>query len=287
MVTIPQTIRSTDGVTVHLHDLGGSGPPLLLCHATGFCGPVWQPMAEKLSSEYHCVALDFRAHGRSTRPTDRPLEWGGFADDVLAVKTAISPDRPVAAVGHSMGGAALILAEDAVPGTLSKAWTFEPILFSAEDAAAAAADPDSPGEPEIAIAARRRRAVFANRDEAFQRYRARPPLSVLDERALQAYVDHGFEDLPDGSVTLRCLPEDEASVFQHHASGADEAIGRLTIPFAASASGDGQRPAEAVVAAAARYPRLELHRYEDLTHFGPLQAPERLAADVLTWMATA
>ncbi len=177
-----------------------------------------------------------------------------------------------------MGGAALVLAETTVPGTLSKAWTFEPILFGA--------DPAGGGEPsEIATGARRRRAVFSDRDEVLDRYRARPPLSALDDRALRAYVEHGFVDLPDGTVTLRCRPEDEASVFEHHNSGAREAAGRLTIPFALCASGDGQRPAQTAVEVAAQYQHLELFHYDGLTHFGPLQDPDRLAADVLEWMA--
>ena len=108
---VPDTVRSTDGVTLQLYDLGGDGPPLLLCHATGFCGQVWQPVADKLAPHFQCVALDFRAHGRSTRPVDRPLAWAGMAEDVIATVEAIAPDRPIAAVGHSMGGASLVLAE--------------------------------------------------------------------------------------------------------------------------------------------------------------------------------
>lgn len=280
-MSLPETVPSTDGVTLQLYDLGGTGQPLLMCHATGFCGPVWKPMAEALADRFHCVAFDFRAHGRSTRPVDRPLEWSGFADDVLAVAKVISADEPVAAVGHSMGGAALALAEVAAPGTLSKAWTFEPILFRSE--------PIEEGDerPEIAEGARRRRATFSSRHEVYERYRAKPPMSLLDERALWAYIEHGFEELSDGTVTLRCLPEDEAAVFEHHNSGARTAVAGLTIPFAVSASGDGQRPALAVAEAAAEYAHLELFEYEALTHFGPLQDPERLAADVISWMSVA
>ena len=40
-----ETVPSTDGVTLAVHDLGGDGPPLLLCHATGFHGRVWTALA--------------------------------------------------------------------------------------------------------------------------------------------------------------------------------------------------------------------------------------------------
>lgn len=275
--SIPETVTSTDGVTLRVHDLGGTGPLLLLTHATGFCGPMWAPVVETLGQRFHCVTFDFRAHGRSSRP-NRPMEWDGMAEDVIAVASALSPDVPLPAVGHSMGGAVLALAEAARPGTIERAWTFEPILFQ-RTAETVAPDP-SP----ISDGARRRRAVFDSRAEALERYGSRPPLAVLDPRALQAYVDHGFEDRPDGTVELCCRPEDEAGVFEYHETDAPNALAGLRIPFLIAVSGDGQRPAEAGRAIAAANPHLELVAYDDLTHFGPLQAPDRLAADILAWL---
>ncbi len=275
---VPESVSSTDGVVLRLYHLGGSGPPLLLSHATGFCGQVWQPMADALVDSYSCYTWDFRAHGRSTGPVGRPMEWSGFADDVLAVAAVISPNEPVPAIGHSLGGSALAMAEVARPGTLSKAWTYEPILFTAEPMA------EVLESSQIAEGARRRRAVFESREEAFERYGSRPPLGVLDERALRAYIDHGFEDLEDGTVRLRCSPEDEAATFEHHFSGARTIIGDVTIPFLIAASGDGTVPSQAVKEAAAEFGHLELTTYDDLTHFGPLQDPDRVAADALAWL---
>lgn len=277
---IPETVRSTDDVTLQIYDLGGSGPLLLLCHATGFCGRVWEPAAESLSEHYRCITFDFRAHGNSTRPVDRPMVWAGMGEDVLAVAGAISPNEPIAAVGHSMGGTTLILAEDMRPGTFSKAWTFEPILLEGDTAAGEQADPS-----EISTGARRRRAVFDSRDEVYERYSSRPPLSSLDPRALRAYVDHGFRDLPDGTVTLSCQPEDEAGVFEYHNSGARSIIGSMTIPFLVAASGDGGFPAVSTVEAAAEFENLELAKYDNLTHFGPLEDPDGIAADVAAWLS--
>lgn len=275
---IPPTVPSTDGVTIRLHDLGGNGPLLLLAHATGFCGRVWGPVAETLGRRFHCVAIDFRAHGESTGPVGRPLVWSGMADDVVAAVTALSPNRAVSAVGHSMGGAALALAETARPGTIARAWTFEPILFERHP------DGDQPQPSEISEGARRRRATFSSRAEVYERYTSRPPLSLLDERALRAYVDHGFEELPDGSVTLRCRPQDESSVFEYHHSGVRDRLGDLTVPYLVAVGGDGGRPALAGRQAAAANPNLELVGYPDLSHFGPLQDPDRIGADILAWM---
>ena len=275
---LPETVPSTDEVTVRLHDLGGDGPLLLLAHATGLCGGVWAPLVETLGRRFRCVALDFRAHGESTGPIGRPLVWHGMAEDVLAVVTLLSPDRPVPAVGHSMGGAVLALAETARPGTIARAWTYEPILFEAHP------DGDGPRPSEISEGARRRRPTFPSRAEAFERYRSRPPLSLLDERALQAYIEYGFEELPGGSVTLRCRPEDESSVFEHHFSGVRHVLGDLAIPYLVAVGGDGARPAVTGREAVGANPHLELASYPELGHFGPLEDPDRIAADILNWM---
>lgn len=160
---------------------------------------------------------------------------------------------------------------------MERAWTYEPILLrhapmlTGDDA------------PAIAKGARGRRARFPSRQEAYDRYAARPPLSGLDPRALAAYVEHGFEDDPEGGVVLRCRPDYEASIFEHHNAGTFEASASLTIPIVVAASGDEDGPAEWVHAAVAQHPHLSLVSYPDLTHFGPLQEPDRLAVDVASF----
>lgn len=281
-MAIPDRVPSTDGVDLQVHDLGGDGPLLLLCHATGFCGRVWEPAAETLRRRFHCITFDFRAHGASTRPDHGTMAWRGMAEDILAVVDAIGPDGPILAAGHSMGGATLVMAETSRPGTVARAWTYEPILFEGPDL-----DADGRFEAEqspISEGARRRRADFADRNEAYDRYASRPPLDRLDPRALRAYVDHGFRDQPDGTVTLACRPGDEAGVFEHHRSGAWNQVPKLTVPFLLAASGDGQRPAEAVIAAGEAFDNVELARYEELSHFGPLEQPERMATDIGAWL---
>src|ERR1700687_213112 len=109
-------VTTPDGVSIAYYDFGGEGPPLLLAHATGFCGPVLGPMAEHLRGQFHCVALDERAHGASDPPPGGDFDWHGFATDVLAVIDHLGLERPYG-FGHSCGGAAILLAEEARPGT--------------------------------------------------------------------------------------------------------------------------------------------------------------------------
>jgi len=273
-------IPSTDGVELAVHDLGGDGPPVLLAHATGLHAMVWAPLASYLTGRFRCWAVDFRAHGDSTAPAQRPLEWAGFADDVLTVVDALDLDRAFG-VGHSKGGAALVLAEQRRPGTLRAAYLFEPIVYPLPEDL----PPGTSRRNELSEGARRRRAVFESRDQAYGNYASKPPLSAMHPDALRAYVDHGFADRPDGTVGLKCLPEHEAEVFemswQH---GAFERLADVRCPVTVACGGE---PGPSLVAplVADRLPAGRLEVYDDLGHFGPLQDPERIARAIVAAFA--
>src|SRR5690606_36662726 len=98
-------VLSSDGVTLALHDLGGDGRPVLLCHPTGYLGMTWAPLAAELADVAHCWALDFRGHGDSTSPASLDFSWTGMGDDVLAVVDELGLTE-MRAAGHSLGGAA-------------------------------------------------------------------------------------------------------------------------------------------------------------------------------------
>lgn len=272
-LTDPRTVGSTDGVEVATYDLGGHGADVLLVHATGFCAGVWLPLAEHLDGTRR-GALDVRGHGRSTTPPIG-MDWHGTAQDVLVTVDALGMQRPFG-VGHSMGGASLLLAEQARPGTFSGLWIFEPIVFPAATAA-----PDSGANP-LAEGARRRRERFPSMEEAYENFAAKPPMSALHHDALAAYVENGFEPLPDGSVRLRCAPETEAQTYEmgmRH--GAFERLDEVRCPVTVlRGRDDGFGPASVapLVADALADGRLEEH--PELGHFGPLEDPEAMAASV-------
>ncbi len=281
-------VPSTNGVELALHDLGGDGPPLLVAHATGLCAGAYRPLAAALAPSFHVWAVDFRGHGDATSPADGDFGWDGMADDVLACVDAlgIAPGE-LAGVGHSMGGAALMLAELARPGLLRAAWLYEPIILPSLDAEPG--DPDRPGQGNhMAEAARRRRPGFASKAEALQRYAGRPPLGVLRADALAAYVDAGFHEVPDGTVTLACTPEHEAATFEGTGKATVDQLTDVAVPVTFAR---GTRDPEAGVArfaelAADRTPDSRLRRYHHLGHFGPLQDPDGLAADIVADLST-
>lgn len=84
------------------------GPVLLLLHGLGHTAEVWRGLIELLPGRWQggWMAPDLRGHGRSAWA--QRYSFDGFAADVAAL---LPPNRPVLAVGHSMGGVvALVLA---------------------------------------------------------------------------------------------------------------------------------------------------------------------------------
>lgn len=277
-----RTARSGDGVTVAVHDLGGSGPPVLLAHATGFHGRVWAPLARHLSDRASCWSLDFRGHGDSPPPVGRGFDWSGFADDVLAVVDEVGLDGAFG-VGHSKGGAALVLAEAARPGTFAGLWLYEPIVFPP-----AGYDPEGPdAEHPLAEGALRRRSSFPSPADAVAHYSGKAAFSALDPEALREYVEHGFAPGEDGEVHLKCRNEWEAEVYRMGGRhGGWDALASVACPAVVACGGDGGPPASVAPAVAERLPSGRLERFEDLGHFGPLEAPARVAgriAAALPW----
>ena len=164
----PRRAFTPDGVALALHDLGGDGPPALLAHATGFHARVFVPLASGLARHLHCLAPDLRGHGHSGVPADLDFAWAGFGLDALSAVEAFGLKRPIG-IGHSCGGAALLLAEEAQPGTFSALYLYEPVVLAPNEHLAELSEP-------LAKRARQRREVFSSRKEAYDNYASKPPL---------------------------------------------------------------------------------------------------------------
>ncbi len=183
-------------------------------------------------------------------------------------------------VGHSMGGAALALAEARRPGSFRSLWLYEPVIVPPGGLMSA----DGPNP--MADAALRRRQRFGSLREAYENYAFKEPLRQLHPDALQDYVDGGFEVEPDGSVLLRCLPETEAEVFrQAKDSGAWDVVPLLTLPVAIVAGRMEQfSPVAFAATVAASLPQGQLFERPGLGHFGPLEDPLKMAGDLTRWI---
>lgn len=271
-------IRAAE-LTLVAHDWGGTGAPVLLAHPTGFHGRVWEPVAARLvAAGYRVWSFDFRGHGDSDRSPDG-YHWDRFADDAEQVGDALGilDDDALVGVGHSKGAAALLLLEARRPGAFGRLWCYEPIVFPTDEPLGR--DDDTP----LAASARRRRSVWASKEEALATFGSRPPLDVLDPEVLRAYVEYGLTERTHGMVGLKCKPDDEATVYAEMTT--NRVYSCLRHVHCPTLVVCGERT-DAIVPnlgqmVADRLPHGRLEVVPGLGHFGPMQDPAAIATSVL------
>jgi proline iminopeptidase len=117
---------------LHLETHGDPrSPPLFAFHGGG--GNDFRALLpfRALADEYFVVLWDARGSGLSERITREEVSWDSYFEEVLAVKAALAPSRPIHLLGYSWGGdhaarfaaahpeelASLVLVE---PGPLSR-----------------------------------------------------------------------------------------------------------------------------------------------------------------------
>jgi pimeloyl-ACP methyl ester carboxylesterase len=268
-------VVTPDGVEINYFDLGGSGPPLLMVHATGFHGHMWAPVADLLQSDFHCWALDLRGHGDSGAPSDLDFSWGGFTQDIQSVVEALGLEHP-RAVGHSLGGATLLMVEQLVPGTFGSIFAYEPAIC------VPSAESDDDGSSEAIDLALRRRTTFPSRRDALANFGGKPPMDSFADEVLAAYVEHGFAEDSEGRVHLKCRPEYEAGAFGGFSETSIYArLPEVRCPVVIACGSEfGSNAAERNDLFASRLPHGRPEELTGLNHFGPQQSPTMLADSI-------
>lgn len=80
----------------------GSGPPVLFVHCPALSHQYWKPIVNRLASEFRCVSIDIRGHGRSGM-SGQLWRFADIAADLRALSDHLKLERP-ALVGYSAGG---------------------------------------------------------------------------------------------------------------------------------------------------------------------------------------
>lgn len=275
-------LDSTDGVRIAVHELAGdpAQPTLLVAHATGFHARCYVPYAAALTDRFRVVGHDFRGHGHSTVDPNWDVDWARFGDDAVVVARHLAPAGGLVGFGHSMGGAALLLAAHREPDLFERLVLFEPISHQAPGTVTTRAEMR---ERPIVQSALRRRRRFGSFDEAIDNYRSKPPLSIMVDDALRNYVEYGFAPAIDDSgndcVELRCPPEIEAGVFMASLeNGVWALLPEIEVPCLVIGGRLGeQEPSMMTESIAERLPNGTYLRLDHQTHFGPFSHPDEIA----------
>ena len=278
-------ISSVDGVTIAMHDFGGTGSPVLLSHATGFHAHCWEPVAHSLNSQHHVVGLDHRGYGDAETVDPATMTWDQYGLDALAAARHLyaQHNEPIVGIGHSMGGASLLMAAHGEPHLFKALFVFEPIVFPPPD-------PDAGERPEspLPAGARKRRSRFPTFEAAIENFAAKPPMAAFNAVAREAYVRHGFKPTADGDIELKCLPEHEARTYETGgSSGAWNSLPAITTPvWVLSGAIAPFQPSTFAITVAEKIPASTYVRWDEVGHFGPLEKPELISQYVTTVIAT-
>lgn len=81
------------------HDDTGEGPTLVLVHGLTFSRRTWDPVVDRLSDRFRCIAVDLPGHGASTGSAAEPMQ---VAHRLRRTLTALDVPAPVV-IGHSAG----------------------------------------------------------------------------------------------------------------------------------------------------------------------------------------
>ncbi len=260
-------------------------PDILFLHATGLNALTYRTLIEPLGERYHVVAVDLRGHGRTTlpAPTLHYGSWQRHRNDVIELITRHF-GAALTLVGHSMGGTVSALVAGARTDLVRGICLIEPVIFppllSAQfyiPGAPLAATVFSP----LSRGARRRRARFASKEDAFAALKGRGFFKSWPDEILEDYVEDGFVKDPKGGVRLACTREYEARTFAAHRYDVWGALGRAPGPvvvlgaeFSSSVYPLARKRLEHI------RPDIRMAVVEGSSHALPMEKPDRVRAAI-------
>ena len=230
-------------------------------HATSFCGSVWAPVTFELP-DIECVTWDFAGHGNGSA-LELPVDWQQFGSQVLE-----ETEPGGIGVGHSMGAAAVTMAQLIDPERFRFLMLIEPIIFPGPHQRA--------DHPMSAVAVKRKR-TFESRSAARDNFASRKTFANWVPSAIDGYVECGL--VGDGVVELACDPEVEADAYRaSNAHDTWERLGEIDIPVLILAGEESDTtPPEFARQQVARFARAGLEIVPEAGHFLPMTHPGLVA----------
>ncbi|MGC8857265.1 MAG: alpha/beta fold hydrolase [Anaerolineae bacterium] len=268
-------------MSISAFEFGGEGLPLHFLHANGYPPACYQPLLERLASQYHVFGMLLRPLWENSNP-DGIRDWLPFTTDLLRFLS----DRqagPVIGVGHSIGGMVTLRAALREPEHFRALVLLDPVLFP----------PDfilgwnlirlvglgHRLHPLIPLALKRRR-EFNDLETVFRGYRSRPIFRYFSDENLKAYIKGITQPRAEGGYRLVFPPEWEAHIYYTGVWRDLDVwrdLPRLQVPtlILRGAETDTflERTARLVKR---RQPKVRIETLERATHLVPLERPEEV-----------
>ncbi|RIA85215.1 Alpha/Beta hydrolase protein [Glomus cerebriforme] len=188
------------------------GITMILAHATGFHKETWEPVIKSLFGYNRLdvgkvFAFDCYNHGDSALLNEQILpdkfKWWDLAYDILQIIDYTQIKKPVVGIGHSIGGAGMVMSELIKPDTFSCIVCVDPVL-----------SPHFLIKPAFDMnLISKRRDIWPNRETTKSLFLKNPFFKSWDSEVLELHIKYGIRELPDGQVALKCPKLQEFYTF--------------------------------------------------------------------------
>jgi pimeloyl-ACP methyl ester carboxylesterase len=188
---------------------GKTGKTLLFAHANGYAAGCYRTYFEELKQDYRILAFDFSGHGNSESSLDFK-SWFYFRDQILSFLDQVpGKNEPIIGIGHSFGGASLILASQLTKHNLEKVIAWDPVILGWKNTTLAKIF----GNP-LARGAKKRRKVFPSLGLVRRAFRNFPAFANWDSEIFEDYLRSCLRKQKDSeNWELCCDPEVESKIF--------------------------------------------------------------------------
>jgi len=265
----------------------GAARTIVFCHANGFPGGTYGALFEAWrAAGWRVLAPDALGHDPAYPVTNG---WPHLRDELIAFIDKHARGKPVALVGHSMGGYLALLVASRRPQLVSSVVLLDSPIVAGWRAPAfgllkltGLIHRGGPGK-----ASARRRQHWPSREAAHTHFEAKPTFARWNPQVLADYVWHGLlTDRVHGGVRLAFRPDIETRIYNtlpHHVGPLLRRHPvRCPVAFIA-----GRQSTENLQLGLGFVRRLAGQRWQWMegSHLFPMERPEETAAAVLHWLA--
>ncbi|MCZ8343692.1 MAG: alpha/beta hydrolase [Leptospira sp.] len=250
-------------------------PTIFFCHANGYSAGCYRTYFRELTKNYRVVALDFIGHGKSESNLQYD-SWYFFRDQILSVIEKESLSN-ITGIGHSLGGASLLLASVKNPIVFRKILALDPVILGIKLITLA----KLLGNP-LAKSAVKRRTEFQSIELVRRAFKKFPQFANFDSKIFEDYLESCFVQKPNSKeVMLAGDPQVEAKTFSmaHYSvyfqfyKLKNEAHICIPNPFEVCSPTLGNMLIR-------NNPKSSLTIWDDTTHFFPFEKPK----ETLHWI---
>jgi len=260
--------------------------PLYFAHANGYPPAAYAPFLNTLTPHYQVEALLFRPLWPNADPKE-VRDWNLLAEDQKRFIQERGA-QPIIAVGHSLGAITTLALALRQPELFRAIVLIDPVLFRRRLLWAwrvvRTLGLGRRFHPLIPTALRRRR-VFTDQAEMYERYRRAPVFSRLSDENLRLYVAAMAKPRPDGQVELAYSPEWEVTIYETGPLNLWKQLPQLRVPLLVVWGEDSDTFLPVVARRVQKLlPQASVQGVPGVGHLVPLEKPQETGEKIVEFL---